>query len=248
MHSSRGQAFTLIELLVVISIIALLVAILLPALQMARETARTMQCLSNARSVGMFMHMHAEDHDGWIPPAFERYADGSANGRWMGWWHFLQPYHGRELRPDFMICPAAPLEHHGTGNRPLYAMNHRVGHESSPRPGWSRGTGSPPFDPPPISGVDSTSHSYYNLQRTIRPDKVYLIGDTYRGSGGGDTNYVLFGPSPATWHLENINVLFMDNSARTVDNLGDDTVRWGAGYLPWMNRRDYHPTNPPPHR
>src|SRR5690625_6113526 len=50
---SRRAAFTLIELLVVITIISLLIAILLPALQAAREAAKSIQCLSNLRQVGV---------------------------------------------------------------------------------------------------------------------------------------------------------------------------------------------------
>jgi len=59
--------FTLIELLVVISIIALLVALLLPALKMARRTAMVSSCLSNLRQVGITVHAYAHDNDGKLP-------------------------------------------------------------------------------------------------------------------------------------------------------------------------------------
>ncbi len=61
------RAFTLIELLVVISIIALLIAILLPALSQARESARQLQCLSNARQLGFGIFAFATENDQDMP-------------------------------------------------------------------------------------------------------------------------------------------------------------------------------------
>lgn len=68
--SKRGvwcRGFTLIELLVSISIIALLIAVLLPALQRTRDTARAVVCLSNQRQAIVGFNFYANDHDGQLP-------------------------------------------------------------------------------------------------------------------------------------------------------------------------------------
>lgn len=70
MKNSRS-AFTLIELLVVISIIALLIGILLPALGAARSTARDMACLSNHRQISIGFNTYANENKLLLPPSFD---------------------------------------------------------------------------------------------------------------------------------------------------------------------------------
>jgi prepilin-type N-terminal cleavage/methylation domain-containing protein/prepilin-type processing-associated H-X9-DG protein len=64
------KGFTLVELLVVIGIIALLISVLLPALNKARQQANLIQCQSNLRSIGQMMSIYVTENSGWLPPSW----------------------------------------------------------------------------------------------------------------------------------------------------------------------------------
>jgi prepilin-type N-terminal cleavage/methylation domain-containing protein len=84
MAGKRG--FTLVELLVVLSIIGLLVGLLLPAVQMARETARKSQCANNIRNIGIALHNFEEVYRT-LPAGSERY-----QGTFHAWSSRILPY------------------------------------------------------------------------------------------------------------------------------------------------------------
>ena len=114
MTAKRG--FTLVELLVVISIIALLVAILLPALSAARKQAQETVCKTHQHQIGLATYMYRDDYEDYLP-----------RGDWVTlWYQLLMPYLGEEhakavgdyRKVDIYRCPSWPNDGFGVDDIP----------------------------------------------------------------------------------------------------------------------------------
>lgn len=107
----KRTAFTLIELLVVISIIAMLISLLLPALASARKVAKQLQCVNQHKSVGLAMAMYHSDSQEYFPFRSDQRASTSDGDQWR-WYYALatylnfQPTHAALMQTPVWYCPS----------------------------------------------------------------------------------------------------------------------------------------------
>ena len=128
----RKRAFTLIELLIVVGIAALLIALLVPAVAVARSGARQVQCAANLRQWGAAMQAYAASNDGYLPRRGNGVEAVTRTDRDADWFNALPPLMGLQSykaalagggmpRTGVWVCPDAVDPQ--SGNYFSYAMN-----------------------------------------------------------------------------------------------------------------------------
>ena len=229
----RQKGFTLIELLIVIGTIALLMAILLPALNRARGQTRTVVCLSNLRQLGLAFACYANDYDDYAMPLFEqpdtywwgrKLSDGIDHTKGFVW-----PYLKSELKRESVYeCPAQRYGSYGLQGKPDWVAD---------GPQWITSTYgyNGYYLSPPQSGWAQIKHRpWQKITTVIKPAEVIAFADTLLDRDVALTNIALLDPpwilpsrSATSWiinthpttcfrHYDRANAVFVDGHCESM--------------------------------
>src|SRR5687768_9087358 len=126
----RARAFTLIELLVVIAIIAILIGLLLPAVQKVREAAARMRCGNNLKQIGIGLHNYHSAHDKFPPmsrcgdPAFQCRDPFEKSNLWISLLPYIEQDNVYKLSPG--PSPRAPSIDGARGENPANSLASKI--------------------------------------------------------------------------------------------------------------------------
>jgi prepilin-type processing-associated H-X9-DG protein/prepilin-type N-terminal cleavage/methylation domain-containing protein len=221
--ASHAVAFTLIELLVVVAIIAILAAMLLPALKNAKESARRSQCINNLRQITLAIRLY-EDDFGWLPLAYWETVPGSDESYWdemLFRWSNVLPnananavYNYDPTVPSVYQCPSNPTRIRAHKGRANYAMNvwfgrHQVTGSWTP-PIFTRKSGTfSRGDAQVVALVDEGNFPLLYVS-SDRPPRCEITSNGPPFTPSFSETHVTF-----QWHTGTANIAFLDGHVET---------------------------------
>lgn len=208
------RAFTLIELLVVISIIALLISILLPALRQARANAQAIQCGVVLKQTGLALQMYADDHKSHVPPVFPPT---------LVWQHLMQPYVQKLRGYELLHCPIIELEINSSSTL-AYGLNELLVTFSF-------------TDPKNLVDLENPSAAILVADTIARDGATPWVHPYNSATSGllpvdGFAPYVNAAGQADDRHLDSANVLYADSHVERGDVPPNDNQS-GNNQLPW---------------
>ncbi len=220
----KRRAFTLIELLVVISIIAILMAVMMPALQRVKSQAQEMTCRANLRQYGIAQTIYLDDNDDRYPSAWNSLVSTespvSGYQRYCRWhdprypadgpfWMYLKEQKAH-LCPTFAVLARSEGQRHPShvASNPVipyysYSMNAFLGSTNGTTPGGVvKRSG--------ITRAKSEVFFFAEENMWTRPGNQYVLNDNALCPDGRDWFGTLHGAKRGDWNGGTINVVFVD--------------------------------------
>ena len=240
-RSGRGRrplhGFTLIELLVVIAIISLLVSILLPSLQQAKDLAKLAVCSGNMHALGLSMHVYAEENDEELPSQF---AEG------VHWWQvnrmslaelqgFLIDTDQGKPSGNFMTSDNIYIEHFRTWMDDLFLYNESVDAYRCPAARKTNSLGHPLPSygyAAGLSGYGDVDDGNQSMHEIIRPAETFMFMDS-NNIYAPLSNPAMFPEWFLTHGEDEVHMIFVDSHVGMIDAYDPDYQEWRTDVWGW---------------